>query len=1068
MMQAVHWTNGDQRILKNNTCVAFFGKVRIPTIGHLTLVQEAKVLAEELDCTLHIGMSSAISEPFDIEQKKYFAEHFFQVPVQTHSNLIKFFSSISEAHDELHLVAGSDRANEYRKILTRYNGTPDSSGRILFEFKKWKVHEFKRKDVLNPKTLVERVQDVSSSKLETLIQENKYNEFKAYYPGIQPAFVHELFVEARKKNLDEGIEIPDIGHTFSRDLMPQITGDCLKDFLKYLDKKDIDYSKEKIDPSQLKSTQSDFEDLKIVSLMYNPSEEPIVVSNDDHVLDGHHRWLADFNSGKESNSIRVDLPALELYRTAKEYCSALNESINHKNFGPMVDGFVSFASEKLGIKSLPNVQLGQGEYSDQPSFASYAPDSKSIRVVTINRHPMDVLRSLAHELVHHKQNEDGRIKNIAREGSTGSPIEDEANSMAGRLMRWYAKENPAHFKLPGLTEAIFVVGTSGIETAIKALNVNENYQEINIHNLPYTEIYSDSLIIPAHIDEIRSIKKAKELLENNGFLTRLFFIKSAQKIISEGIKFTKTNKENASMKRLSELFSEEDTILIQEARRQVFTDAQRSEVYRQRREEKKTDTAIAKHLSVENRALRREVDADEHVSRPDYHPPNARTRERKNPVSKIIDLHKKGMSHRTIAKTLGVKLGSVARHVMQYKHKNKLPSETNKVFRATSLVRTPTKKEDPDKMSMSHLVNMVRIVKEGKTWVADQKAKKYGPDGKRLPGTESPSRLRFLAAEKTRRAQEVSFASGNAPIEDHEIDHHRSNWLHSATDNDGRNLKAESERAQEDVYKTMPDSWKEGGTRHIDTHIRSLSIPERAYMRHIYFNHFQTGIKDKQDAIQNKNPRKYRDAQIRIKASTREVGEHFGEIWKSAMSSSKPEDKAAFHQLAIASIGKTHRAEQRKKLGENTMHKKTLSTIMEKFKEDGEFSPSEIESAKHTKANVDLDRSGKQKEAAEKTKELMAKIQSMIGDHYADHGEHMSPETDKALSRVHRAVSGTERSSENEKKYHELEVGSTLKTVIPVLAKGKMKIRRSNNAPNKDSPVQVVGGGQGPRPWTKK
>lgn len=564
-MQAVHWTNGDQIILKNNTCVAFFGKVRIPTIGHQKLINEAKNLSNELDCSLCVGISSAISEPFDIEQKKYFAEHLFRVPVQTYSNLIKFFSSISEAHDELHLVAGSDRANEYRKILTRYNGTPDSSGRVLFEFKKWKVHEFKRKDVLSPNTLNERVQDVSSTKLETLIQENKYNEFKAYYPGIQLAFVRELFTEARKKNLSEGIEIPDIGHTFSRDLMPQITGDCLKDFLKYLDRKDIDYSKEKIDPSQLKSTQSEFDEPKIVSLMYNPSKEPIVVSNDDHVIDGHHRWLADFNTNKDSNSIRVDLPALELYRTAKEYCGALNESVDHKKFGPMVDGFVSFASEKLGIKSLPNVQLGQGEYSDQPSFASYAPDSKSIRVVTLNRHPMDILRSLAHELVHHKQNEDGRIKNIAREGSTGSPIEDEANSMAGRLMRWYGKENPTHFKLPGLTEAIFVVGLN-VEHATKAMNINENYQEINIHNLPYTEIYSDSLIIPASIDESRSIRKAKELLETNGFVTRLLFIKSAQKILSEGIKFTKTDKENESMKRLRELFSSENTIVVQEGK----------------------------------------------------------------------------------------------------------------------------------------------------------------------------------------------------------------------------------------------------------------------------------------------------------------------------------------------------------------------------------------------------------------------------------------------------------------------------------------------------------------------
>jgi hypothetical protein len=59
---------------------------------------------------------------------------------------------------------------------------------------------------------------------------------------------------------------------------------------------------------------------------------------------------------------------------------------------------------------------------------------------------MDIFRSVAHELVHHKQNEDGRIgKNVAKEGETGSDIENEANAEAGKIMRWFAKSNPNMF-----------------------------------------------------------------------------------------------------------------------------------------------------------------------------------------------------------------------------------------------------------------------------------------------------------------------------------------------------------------------------------------------------------------------------------------------------------------------------------------------------------------------------------------------------------------------------------------------------------------------------------------------
>ena len=51
----------------------------------------------------------------------------------------------------------------------------------------------------------------------------------------------------------------------------------------------------------------------------------------------------------------------------------------------------------------------------------------------------DILRTLAHELVHRKQAEDGRL-NITS-GETGSDIENEANAQAGVLLRNFGKLN---------------------------------------------------------------------------------------------------------------------------------------------------------------------------------------------------------------------------------------------------------------------------------------------------------------------------------------------------------------------------------------------------------------------------------------------------------------------------------------------------------------------------------------------------------------------------------------------------------------------------------------------------
>lgn len=172
------------------------------------------------------------------------------------------------------------------------------------------------------------------------------------------------------------------------------------------------------------------------------------------------------------------------------------EELDHENFGPMLDTFVSFASDKLGLKSLPKIHLKKQDSQDssQPSFGGYHPGEKHITVVTKNRHPMDVYRTVAHELVHHKQNEEGRL-NDPSDGETGSNIENEANSEAGKILRWYAKSNPNTFGLsqivesfiaegihdPGIFKAVFLAGGpgSGKDFILKKTLDGHGLREIN-------------------------------------------------------------------------------------------------------------------------------------------------------------------------------------------------------------------------------------------------------------------------------------------------------------------------------------------------------------------------------------------------------------------------------------------------------------------------------------------------------------------------------------------------------------------------------------------------------------
>lgn len=478
--------------------VGFYGKVRIATIGHKGAINHASEIAKNVGGKLTIGLSGT-SAPLTPELKRQHAEKVFGHPVMSGNEhtrtLASFLTHMSKKHDELHLVAGSDRVEEYQRFLEKYNGKPDRSGNIPFNFKKYKVHPFGAERAESDKDPTqmssdELMQTVSATKLEGLARDGKWNQFKAYHPGIHHSHVRKIYTQIRRGlGLNESVNI---GLTFARSEMPQLG--AAKSFIKYLNDNGVDTVKQKIKPDELKSSQMEFDDEKIMGLRQNPSKNPIVVSNDGHVLDGHHRWLADKEEGRDCEAYVCNLPILDLMHKAKHY-NTLNEEVTRKELAPMLDSFVSFASKKLGIKSMPSVRYKTDE-DGYNSFAAYNPAENSLSVHTKDRHPMDVFRSVAHELVHHKQNEEGRIgKDIAKEGSTGSDIENEANAEAGKIMRWFAKDNPDYFSKahiveetineglydPGKLKAVFLAGGpgSGKDFVLNSVLNGNGLREIN-------------------------------------------------------------------------------------------------------------------------------------------------------------------------------------------------------------------------------------------------------------------------------------------------------------------------------------------------------------------------------------------------------------------------------------------------------------------------------------------------------------------------------------------------------------------------------------------------------------
>lgn len=101
-------------------------------------------------------------------------------------------------------------------------------------------------------------------------------------------------------------------------------------------------------------------------------------------------------------------------------------------------------SQNLHIKNVPGVSIIQNSGFSQTKGTFGQTSHKNRIVVNIkNRHPLDALRTLAHELAHYSQH----LSRIYGSGETGSSTENEASAKAAIIMRNFDYSHPNLFKL---------------------------------------------------------------------------------------------------------------------------------------------------------------------------------------------------------------------------------------------------------------------------------------------------------------------------------------------------------------------------------------------------------------------------------------------------------------------------------------------------------------------------------------------------------------------------------------------------------------------------------------------
>lgn len=184
----------------------------------------------------------------------------------------------------------------------------------------------------------------------------KHDVYIPYYEN--QIKIRKVF-KVQRKALNE-----DIGHlSFARATLPQVRDQ--QEFLDHIRLIGSDYDVGMVPAGNLKATQLDgFDDEKIQSLRGKKNVDPVIISSDDFILDGHHRWLARKFDNKEVQVIRVYLPILELIRVAMDFYNIeYSDDITEIFGGHRLDNVLYHHLNKVKLENVLKLNNMEGRHT---------------------------------------------------------------------------------------------------------------------------------------------------------------------------------------------------------------------------------------------------------------------------------------------------------------------------------------------------------------------------------------------------------------------------------------------------------------------------------------------------------------------------------------------------------------------------------------------------------------------------------------------------------------------------------------------------------------------------------
>ena len=186
--------------LEGRTAVFTFGRMNPPTIGHEKLLNKLKNVASRSSADWFVYLSSsqdAKKNPLPFERKIHYAKKMFGRDVNARTfpkepTALHAASSLySKGYKKLIMVVGSDRVNDFSRLLKQYNNQDKPHG--FYNFDSIDVVSAGERD-----PDAEGVSGMSASKLRAFAVQGKFDEFAKGLPGLNDKDAKSLFNEIRK------------------------------------------------------------------------------------------------------------------------------------------------------------------------------------------------------------------------------------------------------------------------------------------------------------------------------------------------------------------------------------------------------------------------------------------------------------------------------------------------------------------------------------------------------------------------------------------------------------------------------------------------------------------------------------------------------------------------------------------------------------------------------------------------------------------------------------------------------------------------------------------------------